>query len=238
MKQNVFILLFLLSMSQAEDVYATFTVQADRSAHLAFSSGGIVDEVLVEIGAVVRKGDVLASLQNKDLKAVLEIDKIKEKYSKRDYDRQVKVKSMIDKAKFDTFAFKYANAKVQVKYKQTLLDKTILKAPFDAIVFSKTVEKGDVVSGAMIRTILKVQSIHKRKIILEFDQKYWNLVKVGDVFRYTLDGSDNILEGKISKIYPNVDSITRKIKAEVQAKDIMVGLFGTGTIASRYESVK
>jgi RND family efflux transporter MFP subunit len=226
----IFSLMFLMISLQAEEVYATFNVEAQKSADLAFSSSGIVGRVFVDIGSSVKKGDTLATLQHNDLTAMLKIAQTTLKYAQKDYNRQIQVRNIIDKAKFDQYAFKYENAKAQLLYRQALLDKTILKAPFDGMIFSKKVEEGDVVSGAMIRTLFEIQSLHKRKLILEFDQKYWKNVKAGDRFTYTLDGHDKVYEGLIHKIYPAIESKERKMKAEVLAEDIVVGLFGTGTI--------
>jgi len=216
--------------AQAKEIYATFTVQAEKSANLAFSASGIVDKVLVDISDEVKKGDTLVKLQNEDLKAFLNITQTALKYAKKDYNRRLKVKSIIDQAEFDKYASKYANAKAQLVYQQAILDKTILKAPFDGVIYEKIIEVGDAVSGAMIRTVFKIQSKTKRKLVLEFDQKYWMDVKVGDTFSYKVDGSDTAHKGTITKIYPAIDSQKRKIKAEVKAKYFIVGLFGDGTI--------
>ena len=215
---------------QAQEVYATFTVEARKSANLAFTSSGTVEKVWVDISSVVKKGEVLAELQNHDLKAALNIATTALKYAKKDYERQLKVKKLLDASKFDSYAFKYENAKAQVIYQQALLDKTILRAPFDGIIIDKSIEEGDVVSGAMIRTVFKIQSKHERKIILSFDQKYWKIIKKGQFFHYQLDGDSQKYTGKISKIYPYADSGNRKIKAEVLVKDFIVGLFGEGYI--------
>jgi len=222
----------LISTAQAKEIYATFTVQAAKSANLAFSSSGIVDSVKVDIGSVVRMGEVLSTLQNDDLVASRNIIQTTLKYAKKDYDRRQKVKSIIDQAEFDNYAAKYANAKAQLQYQQALLDKTILKAPFEGVIFAKDIEVGDAVSGAMIRTVLKIQSLHARKLVLEFDQKYWSMVKEGDKFNYKVDGSHQVYEGIIAKIYPVIDSQKRKVQAEVKVEDFIVGLFGDGTITT------
>lgn len=223
-------LLLLSSSIQAEEVYATFSVQADKSANLAFSTSGIVSYVSVDVASVVKKGDILAQLQNSDLKAALNIANTSLKYEKKEYDRQLKVKHLLDESRLDGYAFKYENAKAKMEYQQALFDKTILKAPFDGVIYDKSVEVGDVVSGAMIRTILKIQSLDKRKLILGFDQKYWKNIKVGQSFKYGVDGDSKMYRGKISKVYPYADSGNRKIKAEVEAKDFTPGLFGEGYI--------
>jgi len=68
--------------------------------------------------------------------------------------------------------------------------------------------------------------------VLQFDQQYNKIVKVGDTFSYKLDGDDKQYSGTISKIYPYANTSTRKISAEVLTNDILVGLFGDGYITS------
>lgn len=215
---------------QAEEIYATFNVEAKQHADLAFTSSGTVDKVNVEVASVVKKGEILAELQNDDLKAVLNISATALKFAKRDYERQLKVKKLVDASKFDSYLFKYENAKAQLAYQQALLDKTQLKAPFDGVIYAKSIEVGDVVSGAMIRTVMKIQSLKRRKLVLDIDQKYWKVLKVGQRFNYRIDGDNQKYSGEIIKIYPYADSDNRKIKAEVEAEGFTPGLFGDGHI--------
>ena len=228
----------------ATEIYATFNIEAKKSANLAFYTGGVVNNVYVDISSVVKKGDKLVELQNDDLKAALAIAKasydsakVSLKFAKKDYDRQLLIKDLIDEAKFDNFEMSYEKAKVAVAqakanldYQQSLLDRTIIYAPFSGVIFDKSVEVGDVVSGMMLRTIFKIQSKKDRKLILEFDQKYWKSVKVGNEVRYTVNGDENIYKGKIFKVYPHANADNRKIKAEVKVDGFVVGLFGDGYI--------
>ncbi|MCF6207061.1 MAG: efflux RND transporter periplasmic adaptor subunit [Sulfurovum sp.] len=230
MKRLLFTILLLAGALQAEDIYATFNVEAARHADLAFTATGIVGKINVEVASVVKEGEVLAALENSDAKAALEIAKTTLKFAKRDYERQRKVKKLVDAAKFDSYAFKYERAKAELALKQALYDKTLLKAPFDGVVYEKKVEKGDAVSGAMIRTVLKVQSLHKRKLVLEIDQKYWKMIKPGLTFTYRVDGDTKTYTGTIDKVYPYADSNNRKIKAEIEAEGFTPGLFGDGYI--------
>ncbi len=228
------ILLTLLTVSIcAEEIYATFDVEAEKSASLAFSSSGIIEKINVDIGSKVKKEDLLAELINDDIKAMVEVTKVALKYAKSDYNRQEKVKQIINQSFFDSFAYKYDNAKVQLQYQETLLAKTYLRAPFDGMITAKKVEIGDVVSGQMITEVLGIQSMESRKLILKFDQKYHNKVKVGDSFKYKVDGDDAIYTGTIYKIYPTIDSKSRKMFAEVKAESFPVGLFGDGYITTK-----
>jgi len=226
-------MLLLFSALYSDEVYATFSVEAKQDASLAFIAGGIVKKLYVDVGSVVKKGDVLAVLKNDDIKAMLNISKTALKYAKKDYERQLKIKNLIDEARFDGVSYKYENAKNQLIYQKELYDKTFLKAPFDGVIYEKTLEVGDSVSGMMLKTVLKIQSKHERKLVLEFDQKYNAIVRVGDEFRYSINGKKKEYIGKISKIYPHANIKNRKIKAEVKTKDFMTGLFGDGYIITK-----
>nr|WP_321266119.1 efflux RND transporter periplasmic adaptor subunit [uncultured Sulfurimonas sp.] len=245
MKKTVLMTLALVATLSAQEIYATFNIEADKSANLAFYSSGIVEKVYVDVSSEVKKGKSLAKLQNNDLVASLNIAKAKLseaevtlKFSKRDYDRQLLIKDLIDEAKFDQYELAYERAKVALEsakanldYQRALLDRSEILAPFDGVILEKSVEVGDVVSSMMLRTIFKIQSKDERKLIFEFDQKYWKSVKVGDSVKYSVNGDDKTYTGKISKVYPIASSDNRKIKAEVKANGFVVGLFGEGYIS-------
>jgi len=230
MKKVLWSVLLLAASLQAEEIYTTFTVEAKQHADLAFTSSGTVQRVDVDVASVVKKDEVLAALNSDDLLAALQIAKVALVYAKRDLERQQRVKKLVDEARFDQYRFKYENANAQVAYQQALLDKTLLKAPFDGVIYEKMVEVGDVVSGAMIRTVMKIQSLKARKLILNIDQKYWKQIEPGLTFRYKVDGDDTEYTGEITKVYPYANSANRKIRAEVEAQDFTPGLFGEGYI--------
>ena len=233
MRKIILTLLLLSGLLNADNVYATFTVQPLQDAKLAFISSGIVSKVNVDVGSKVKKGAVLAVLDNRDIKAMLEVSKTALKYATKDYERQLKIKSLIDEARFDGVVKRYESAKNQLAYQQALYDKTFLKAPFDGVIYEKDIELGDAVSGMMLKTVFKIQSQTKRKLILEFDQKNRNSVKVGAIFTYSIDGDEKTFTGKISKVYPRANASSRKIKAEVKTQNFLPGLFGDGYISPK-----
>jgi len=230
MKRIVLSLLLAAMSLHAGKIYATFNVEAQQHADLAFTTSGTVEKVNVEVASTVKKGELLAELNNDELKAALDISIVALRYAQRDYERQVKVKKLVDASRFDSYAFKYEKGKAQVAYQQALLDKTQLRAPFNGVIYEKRIEVGDVVSGAMIRTVMKIQSLKKRKLVLQIDQKYWKEIKPGLTFQYHVDGDKSTYSGVISKVYPYANDNNRRIKAEVKTEDFTPGLFGDGFI--------
>lgn len=224
------ILFITFSNAYAKEVYATFTVFAKKSADLAFNYSGIVKEFNVDIMSVVKKGDVLATLINDDLIAINNISKVTLKYAKLDYERYKELvkKKLVDTAQLDIYAMAYETIKAKIELEKTIYAKTILRAPFDGVITKRMIELGDVVSGQLLKTAFVIQSEHRRILVAEFDQKYTNDVKVGDVFNYQVDGDDKQYKGKVFRIYPTVNEKTRKVSVQVAAEDIKVGLFGDG----------
>ncbi len=230
MKKTLISLLILAMGLHAEDVYATFTVHAKQSANLAFGANGTIDTIHVHIGDNVHKGDTLAALQSDDIRAAVRIAELSETYAKKDYDRLQSVKEVTDQVKLDGVSFKYQSAQAAHAYKQALMDKTILKAPFDGTITARTLEVGDSFTALRPVPVCHIQSTHARKLILSFDQKYWKAVQPGQTFSYTIDGDSTAHTGTIAKVYPTANPQSRKMQAEVYAADLPVGLFGEGKI--------
>ena len=244
MKSILVLVTLLMAGLHAENIYATFDVEPEKSAELSLTSGGTIEGINVDVGSRVKKGDVLLWLDNRDMKeavelamAQLEMAQIDAKFAKRNFERYEKVKNVIDAGEYDRYASAYETAQsrlheaeVNVRYKQALLDKTVLRAPFDGIISDKPVEVGDVVSGAMIKVLLRLQSAKEDTLKLMVDQKYWRALKPGQLFRYRVDGDPTPREGRISKVYPTANSANRKIIVEVPAQGILPGLFGEGEI--------
>ncbi len=239
----VVILLMLIINQQhttllAEEVYATFTVHARKTANLAFSYSGIIKGYNVDIMSRVKKGDVLATLINDDLIATTNASKIALKYAKSDYKRHKNLlaKGLIDTALYDKFALQYESIKAKIALEETINAKTILRAPFDGVITKRMIEEGDVVSGQMLKTAFAIQSEHARILVVEFDQKYNADVKVGDAFIYKVDGDSSEHAGTVFRIYPTANANSRKVAIQVIARDLKVGLFGEGKLITSGKS--
>ena len=94
MKNILLALLTLVSLSCAQNIYATFDVAAVKSANLAFTASGIVQKVNVDIGSVVSKNQTLALLDNSDIEAMLQKTQIVLKFASRELKRQKKIKKL------------------------------------------------------------------------------------------------------------------------------------------------
>ena len=243
------ILLFLLSAAVAlcaqDKIYASFDVAPAKDAQLALKAVGIVKAVNVEIGSAVKRGDVLLELENESEKLAvklaqndLESAQTAKAHAKSVLDKFKLVQSVSSKQAFENaeFDFKKAalaenRAHLALNLAQKRLEDTRLLAPFSGTISGKSIEVGEGVGGVAQKLML-IFSYPDVKLKLSFDEKFKDRVKIGSEFIYKLDGENEERRGKISLIYPTVDTKNGKIYAEVQAQNLTPGLFGEGYIVS------
>ena len=228
--KKLFLITIFTAYAFSQEVYATFNVEASKSANLAFNISGIVEKVNADIGTFVKKGDTIAKLKSDDSKANVELARVALKYAKKDLDRAKRASSALDKAKLDAYAYKYETAHAKLNLAKATYEKSFLRAPFNGLITAKYIEVGDGISAMPPKTAFKIETPNDKKLILEFDQKYFKSVKKGDKFKYSFDSDSKEYVGVISKIYPTINAQTRKAKAEVKVSNVPTGLFGTGFI--------
>ena len=229
MKKVLIVMLFLFQSLFAQEVYATFDVVSEKKSELGLSISGIVGTLNVNIGDRLKKGDLLLSLNNSQEKNEYEIARKNAEHSFKVYERYAKISDVIDKEKMENYLYDKEITQLNAQNKEIILKKTELRAPYDLIIAKKNIDLGSIVLASQTK-LIEVISMDDIKLVLKFDEKYWQKVKVGQIFTYKVDGSDKNYEGKITKIYPTILSETRQIQAEVKVNDLLPGLFGNGMI--------
>lgn len=230
MKKLLIVLFIMVQSLIAEEVYATFDVVSEKSSELGLSISGVVSALHVDVGDTVKKGDLLLSLHNEQEKKALEIAQKNAEHSQKTYARYAAIADVIDKEKMENYVYDRDITLLTAQDKKIIVQKTELRAPYDLVVTKKLTELGNIVLGSQTK-LLSVASTHDVKLVLKFDEKYWQKVKAGQKFTYTVDGSASKYEGKITKIYPTIIASTREMQAEVKTTALMPGLFGTGMIS-------
>ena len=229
MKKILILTLFIFQALFAEEIYATFDVVSEKKSELGLSISGIISTLNVNVGDKVKKGDLLLSLNNSQEKVEYETARKNAEHSAKIYERYAKISDVIDKEKMENYLYDRDITQLNAQNKEITLRKTELRAPYDLVVSKKNIDLGSIVLASQTK-LIDVIALDDVKLVLKFDEKYWQKLKVGQLFTYKVDGSDKIYEGKITKIYPTILNETREMQAEVKTKDLMPGLFGNGTI--------
>ena len=225
----------------SEEIFADFEVYAKQSSKLAFESSGKVDKIFVDVSSHVKKGDALAILDQSSLEIALkkakndlELAKNASEFAKNTLSKFTQVRDVTSKQEFDEVKYKFdeailriQSAQIAILNAQDRLKKAVLKAPFDGVIASKNIELGESASPLQPAFVLNSE---EAKILIAIDEKYANLVKVGDMFKFRLDATNEEKEVKIALIYPEIKRETRKFYAEAYDMGLKPGMFGQGKV--------
>lgn len=233
--------LLIADEAKGQKIYATFSVVPLQESTLVIQANGVVTEILVGVGSVVKKGDVLLKLRDIEqkeqvriAKAELEAVRAKYEFASIQLERYGKSSAVIDGNTLDkvrlearSLSSEVARLEATVLLQQELLDNLSLKAPFSGVIAKKLTEVGNGVV-AFNTPLFLLQSVDS-KLLLEFDSNYVNVVKEGDLFYPNVKG---VAALKITKVYPSIDNVTRKLKAEaiLYETSMVNGMFGDGFI--------
>lgn len=136
------------------------TTRAEQIAELAFGTVGRVNEVNCELGQVVREGDILAQVENSDLKSRRDVALEELERAKRLSQSQAASRSNVIQAQ--------GNYDAAV----TAFEKSLIKAPFDGIVVEQNLEEGQLsqITAVIPLAPIKLVDLQPRYVRAEIDE--------------------------------------------------------------------
>lgn len=227
----------LTSPAQAHTVLtASGYVVARRQAAVASKGTGQLVHLAVEEGDFVKKGQVIARLEDDDVAAALRRSRENLRLAEADLEEARKSlerakilleKQFISRAEYDAAEARYKRvrasieaARFGVREAEVAVENTRIVAPFDGTVVQKNADIGEIVaplagaasSRAAVVTIADLSSLEVEADVSETNLK---LVSPGQTCVITLDAyPDRAYEGQVEKIVPTVD----RAKATVLVK--------------------
>jgi len=169
-------------------------VRSTEFSQLSFDVGGLISSIYVDIGAHVKKGQVLAVLDEEPYRlevdaARAELDKAQASIvnMKAEYERQLRVfeqgagtQSRVDQAKYDYDAAhsSHAYAVSQLKLSQRNLRNTSLAAPYDGYIAVRSAEPHEKVQPG--QEILEINAAGDMDVVLAVSETNIANIRVAD----------------------------------------------------------
>ena len=206
------------------DAQATGTVEPINVVEVKSKSSGQIVQMPVEVGSLVRPGELLVQLDTRDVKnqydqssadlraaeARLEVAIAQQKRSQELFDQRI-----ITSQEIETANLEYANANTQVvraraslDLAQQRLDEATVRAPVNGTVIEKPVSLGQVIASASTSasggtTILKMADLSKVRVRALVNETDIGAVRPGQQTRVTVDAyPDRPFAGTVEKIEP------------------------------------
>ena len=201
----------------AEDVEVnnTFTSNIEPYAtnNIVSQTAGRIVSIKAEVGDKVRKGQLLATMDDVNLSKTrmqyvndsTELGRLTELYkigavSQADYD--------LAKLSLDITKKTYYN----------LLENTYLRSPINGVVTARNYDKGDMYS--MAQPIFVVEQIVPVKLLINISESYFTQVHEGMDFDIEVEAyPGEVFQGKVNLIYPTVSATTHTFPVEVVSQN-------------------
>lgn len=239
------------SRGMFEDVLPLMgTVEGIKKVEMGFQVAGLLKGLNIKEGDIVRKGEVLATLDSKDAELKLEYNQSKLKSAEIEttsaakkveiyqglYDIGTIIKPKLEEVMldYDNAKSKAESAEKEVDFARAELDKTYLRAPIDGVIGTKDVEEGEYLTqDKRVLTLYDVNEVNVSVGIIEKDiddiqkaflQKETATVGVDTYpdaeFKGTLDNLSPLISGKSRMM-----SVKIKVKNDDPKGTLLPGMF-------------
>jgi membrane fusion protein, multidrug efflux system len=225
------------SGSIARSVTVSGVVEPIRTVGVNSQVAGTLLTVVVEEGNVVRRGQPMARVDDRELRAQYEAAESAHQVAAAAYERarQLRERRVITLPEYERERTAETAARAQLDQVRTRLAYTVIQAPVTGMVTEKRIEAGDLVgSQTRLFTVADISTLVVRVGVSELDVVQ---LAEGDTVTVMLDAfPGRTFSGAVRRIFPTADPTTRLVPVEValtgpQATAIRPGFLARVTFA-------
>jgi membrane fusion protein, multidrug efflux system len=199
--------------SVSNTVEANGTVVAGEYVELRPEIGGRLTYLNVPEGKRITQGTVIARINDADLRATLQKSKVQLQLAETTEQRYKKLLDVngINQSDYDLVINQINGYKADMAYTQTLIDKTVIRAPFSGIVGLRQVSPGAFVTTNNI--LATIQQVDKIKIDFTLPEEYSNIIRIGSAVDVEVDAANKKHQKAIIiATEPQVNQATRNLR--------------------------
>jgi len=215
-------------------VNAVGALIAEDSVILRSEIDGRIDKLLFKEGQPVKKGAVLVVLNSADERARLAAAQADLKLAESRYKRSedLVAQNFISKQALDEARANLDILRARLRQEQVALDKTVLRAPFAALVGLRQVSPGAYVKKG--DDIVRLDALGNLKLEVPVPETYLPLVRISLPITLTVDAlPGQTFSGKVHAIDPVVDPASRNVRVRARIANpkgqLKPGMFARAT---------
>ncbi len=195
----------------SELVNSTGTLKPDEEVDLAFETSGKIVGINFTEGTHVKKGDLLAKINDRPLQAQLEKleAQLKMAQAKEFRQRSLLDKDAISQESYDQIVTDVQSINADIDLIRARISETELRAPFDGIIGLRYLSEGSFTTpSTKIARLIKTSPI---KIEFSIPEKYAQEIKIGYPVTFVIDGNTKVFKANVYAVDPKIDIETRTI---------------------------
>ncbi len=215
-------------------ILATTSLEAERAVDVVAKVSGVVVELRAEEGDVVRQGEILARLDDRELKVNLDQTAARLENARRNFDRtkQMFERNLASKEAYEQAKLELETARAQYEAAKLQWEYSRIRAPIDGVVTHRYIDLGDMVNPNMV--VFAMADFDPLLARIHVPEKDIGKIRVGQLARITVEPApDRFFYGRVRMISPVVDPQTGTVKVtvEIRKRD---GILRPGMFASVY----
>jgi membrane fusion protein, multidrug efflux system len=193
----------------SEMINSSGTLRPDEEVDLAFETSGKIVGIKFSEGTRVKKGDLLAKINDLPLQAQLGKlrAELKMAEAKEFRQRSLLGKDAISQESYDQIVTDVQTINADINLVKAQISMTELRAPFDGIIGLRYVSEGSFTNtSSKIARLVKTSPL---KIEFSIPEKYASEIKIGYPITFTID--NKIFNASVYAVDPKIDILTRTI---------------------------
>lgn len=190
---------------------STGTILPDEEVDLSFETSGKIVEIKFAEGTQVKKGDLLAKINDKPLQAqLLKLQAQRKLAEEKEFrQRSLLEKDAISRESYEQVATELQSIEADIKLIEARIAETELRAPFDGTIGLRLLSEGSYASpNTKIVRLVKTVPL---KIEFSIPERYAGEVKPGFPIEFRIDGDNNVYRASVYAVDPKIDINTRTI---------------------------
>lgn len=210
-------------------VFATGTVVPNEEVSIKSEVSGRIIQLNISEGRYVKKGALIAKLDDSDLKAQLKRLQYQEELAAQTEARQKKLLQInaISKEEYDMAVNNVNILSADKELLKVQLEKTSVIAPFSGTMGFKNISEGAYITPGEI--IANLVQTNPAKLDFSLPEKYSSKMVIGQKVSFSIDGDDTFLEARVIALDPKIDENLRTLRVRAQASNnsgkLMPGMF-------------
>ncbi|MDR0542254.1 MAG: efflux RND transporter periplasmic adaptor subunit [Dysgonamonadaceae bacterium] len=185
----------------------------DEEVDLTFETSGKITNIYFREGSLVKKGDLLAQVNDKPLQA--ELSKLEAQIPLAE-DRVFRQKALLEKDAVSKEAYEQVTTELEklhadIDLAKARIAQTELRAPFEGVIGLRQVSEGSYASPTTV--VASLTKIIPLKIEFSVNERYANLVRQGTHLSFRVPPDLNAYTAQVYAVESRVDLKTRSLKA-------------------------
>ena len=196
----------------SDEIYINGSLLPDEEVNLSFETSGKITEINFKEGTFVKKGDLLAKVNDRTLQAQLQRLTSQVKLAEDRVYRQSTLlkRDAVSQEAYEQVKTDLATLKAEIEMVEANIALTELRAPFDGIIGLRGVSVGTYASPSVV--VAKLTKISPIKVEFAVPEHYADDVQIGYNVEFTLPGELGKFHAKVyakeSMIDPTTHTLT------------------------------